>query len=77
MRTCLERRKLQRIKDVIYEITTGKIKDIPGLSFNEIERKFVLRRIDKKGSTLRNLAPKNSTRGLTKKKSDRQEKKIR
>ena len=75
MRTCLERKKLQRIKDVIYEITTGKIKDIPGLSFNEIKRKFVLRKIDKKGSTLRNLAPKNSTRGRTKKKSDRKKKK--
>ena len=75
MRTCLERKKLQRIKDVIYEIKTGQIKDIPGLSFNEIKRKFVLRKIDKKGSTLRNLAPKNSTRGKTKKKSDRKKKK--
>ena len=75
MRTCLERKKLQRIKDVIYEIQTGQIKDIPGLSFNEIKRKFVLRKIDKKGSTLRNLAPKNSTRGKTKKKSDRKKKK--
>ena len=75
MRTCLERKKLQRIKDVIYEIQTGQIKDIPGLSFNEIKRKFVLRKIDKKGSTLRNLAPKNSTRGKTKKNSDRKKKK--
>ena len=75
MRTCLERKKLQRIKDVIYEIKTGEIKDIPGLSFNEKNRKFILRKIDKKGSTLRNLAPKNSTRGKTKKKSDRKKKK--
>ena len=75
MRTCLERKKLQRIKDVIYEIKTGEIKDIPGLTFNEKNRKFILRKIDKKGSTLRNLAPKNSTRGKTKKKSDRKKKK--
>ena len=75
MRTCLERKKLQRIKDVIYEINTGEIKDIPGLTFNEKNRKFILRKIDKKGSTLRNLAPKNSTRGKTKKKSDRKKKK--
>ena len=70
MRTCLERKKLQRIKDVIYEVNTGIIKDIPGLSFNEKKRKFILRKVDKKGSTLRNLAPKNSSRGKTKKKSD-------
>ena len=75
MRTCLERKKLQRIKDVIYEINTGEIKDIPGLTFIEKNRKFILRKIDKKGSTLRNLAPKNSTRGKTKKKSDRKKKK--
>ena len=75
MRTCLERKKLQRIKDVIYEINTGEIKDIPGLTFNEKNREFILRKIDKKGSTLRNLAPKNSTRGKTKKKSDRKKKK--
>ena len=75
MRTCLERKKLQRIKDVIYEIKTGEIKDIPGLTFNEKNRKFILRKIDKKGSTLRNLAPKKSTRGKTKKKSDRKKKK--
>ena len=71
----LERKKLQRIKDVIYEINTGEIKDIPGLTFNEKNRKFILRKIDKNGSTLRNLAPKNSTRGKTKKKSDRKKKK--
>ena len=41
MRTCLERKKLQRIKDVIYEINTGEIKDIPGLTFNEKNRKFI------------------------------------
>ena len=76
MRTCLERKKLQRIKDVIYEIKTGEIKDIPGLTFNEKNRKFILRKIDKKGSTLRNLAPKNSTRGKTKKKSDRKKKNL-
>ena len=75
MRTCLERKKIQIIKDVIYEIKTGEIKDIPGLTFNEKNRKFILRKIDKKGSTLRNLAPKNSTRGKTKKKSDRKKKK--
>ena len=71
MRTCLERKKLQRIKDVVYDIETGTIKNIPGLTFNEKNRKFVLRKIDKKGSTLRNLAPKNSSRSKTKNKTDK------
>jgi len=55
---CLERKKLQRTKDVIYDMQTGKIKQIPGLSFNKNTNKYTLRRVDKKGSTLKSLAPK-------------------
>ena len=58
--TCLNRKKLQRVKDVIYDINTGKIKNIPGLSFNK--NKFTLKRIDKKGTTLKCLAPKRKTK---------------
>ena len=55
---CLERKKLQRTKDVIYDMQTGEIKQIPGLSFNKNTNKYTLRRVDKKGSTLKSLAPK-------------------
>ena len=55
---CLERKKLQRTKDVLYDMETGKIKQIPGLSFNKNTNKYTLRRVDKKGSTLKCLAPK-------------------
>lgn len=59
---CLERKKLQRTKDVIYDINTGRIEKIPGLSFNKNSNKYTLRRIDKKGSTLKSLAPKKKRR---------------
>ena len=59
---CLERKKLQRTKDVIYDITTGSIKQIPGLSFNKNSNKFTLKRVDKKGSTLKGLAPKKKNK---------------
>ena len=55
---CLERKKLQRTKDVVYDINAGKIKQIPGLSFNKNTNKYTLRRVDKKHSTLKSLAPK-------------------
>ena len=55
---CLERKKLQRTKDVIYDSKSGKIKQIPGLSFNKNTNKYTLRRVDKKVSTLKSLAPK-------------------
>ena len=61
---CLERKKLQRTKDVIYDMNTGKIEKIPGLSFNKNANKYTLRRIDKKGSTLKSLAPKKKKKKI-------------
>lgn len=55
---CLERKKLQRTKDVLYDSKSGKIKQIPGLSFNKNTNKYTLRRVDKKVSTLKSLGPK-------------------
>jgi len=64
---CLDRKKLQRTKDVIYDMDTGKIKQIPGLSFNKKRLKYTLKRVDKKGSTLKCLAPKrNKSKSKTK-----------
>jgi hypothetical protein len=73
MKTSLERKKLQRIKDVTYDSMNNIIKEIPGLTFNETNRKFILRKIDKKGTTIKCLAPKNSTKRKSKrrKKSDK------
>lgn len=58
LKKCMERKKLQRVKDVQYSIDTGKILSIPGLLFNKKNNKFTLKNMDKKGSTLKSLAPK-------------------
>lgn len=58
LKRCLERKKLQRVKDVQYSTDQGKIITIPGLLFNIKNNKFTLKNIDKKGSTLKSLAPK-------------------
>lgn len=55
LRDCLDKKKLQRIKDVIYDKDTQTIKDIPGLSFNSGSQRFTLRVREKKDSTLKNL----------------------
>ena len=54
----LDRKKLQRVKDVSYDVKTGRIKAIPGLIFNKVNQKYTLRRVDKKKSTLKGLAPR-------------------
>jgi hypothetical protein len=55
---CLERKKLQRQKDVVYDIETNAIKSITSLIFNKTTNKFTLKRSDKRTSTLKSLAPK-------------------
>ena len=57
-RDCLDKKKLQRVKDVTYNKETGEIKDIPALSFNKSSSHFTLKNIDKRVSTLKGLAPK-------------------
>ena len=57
-RDCLDKKKLQRVKDVNYNKETGEIKDIPGLLFNKPSNHFTLKNLDKRVSTLKGLAPK-------------------
>ena len=72
LRQCLERKKLQRIKDVTYDSNEGKIIKIPGFNFNKTTFKFTLRRIDKKSKISSSLAPKTK-----KNKSKTKNKKLR
>ena len=59
---CLERKKLQRVKDVVYDTNNGMIKSIPGLIFDKTKRKFTLKKMDRNKSSLRSLAPKNKNK---------------
>ena len=62
LKKCMERKKLQRVKDVQYDKENGKIISIPGLKYNSKSCKFTLKNVDKKGSTLKSLAPKKKIR---------------
>ena len=57
-RDCLDKKKLQRVKDVNYNKDTGEIKDVPALHFNKPTNHFTLKNIDKRVSNLRGLTPK-------------------
>ena len=65
LKDCLDRKKLQRVKDVIYDKLTGEIKDIPALHHNKQSNHFTLKNTDKHVSTTRSLAPKK-VRGTAK-----------
>lgn len=63
---CLDKGKLQKTKDVIYEKEGNEIMSIPALFFNTDKKNFTLRIMDsKRVSTLKSLTPKRNTTSST------------
>jgi len=60
LKDSLDKKKLTRVKDVIYDKTNGLVKEIPALTYIKSNRHFTLKNIDKRVSTLKSLAPKKS-----------------
>ena len=61
---CIERKKLQKIKEINYDKDNEKIISIPNLSYNNVSEKYYIKRGDKKSSILKHLAPKSKKRKL-------------
>lgn len=56
---CLDKNKLQKTKDVIYDKEAREIDSVPALHFNNEKHNFTLRILDtKRVSTLKSLTPK-------------------
>jgi hypothetical protein len=56
---CLEKNKLNKTKDVVYDKEKSDITSIPALHFNVVSRSFTLKITDtKRVSTLKSLTPK-------------------
>lgn len=53
---CLEKKQLNKVRDVLYDKENGVIKSIPQLQFNNSSRKFNLKRCDKHVSTVKSLS---------------------
>ena len=60
LKDSLDKKKLSRVKDVIYDKTNGVVKEIPALTYIKSNKHFTLKNIDKRVSTLKSLAPKKS-----------------
>jgi hypothetical protein len=57
LKKCTERKKLLKIKDVIYDKENGVIKSIPTLLFDTVRQRFTLKVVDRKKTSLKSLAP--------------------
>uniref|UniRef100_A0A6C0ERU3 Uncharacterized protein n=1 Tax=viral metagenome TaxID=1070528 RepID=A0A6C0ERU3_9ZZZZ len=60
LKDSLDRKKLQRVKDVIYDKIIGTIKEIPALHYIKNSKRFTLKNIDKRISTVKSLSVKKS-----------------
>ena len=58
LRDSIDKKKLSRVKDVIYDKVNGNIKEIPALTYMKSNKHFTLKNMDKRVSTLKSLAPK-------------------
>lgn len=61
----LEKGKLQKAKDVVYNKDNGSVTSIPSLFFNISNRAFTLKMMDtKRVSTIKSLTPKRMTESI-------------
>ncbi len=67
---CLEKNKLLKTKEVLYDKEKGEITNIPTLTINNQTKNFTLRQCDKRISTLKSLTPKRVTSKNTSKDSN-------
>ena len=51
----LNKKRLQKVKDVVYDKENGAIKTIPNLNFNSAEKRFTLKRAGHRISTTKSL----------------------
>ena len=54
--SCLNKKRLQRTKDVVYDKEHGKILNIPGFSYDSEKRKIVMIRDERKSSVSTNIS---------------------
>jgi len=61
LKECLDKKKISRVKDVIYDKDVGSIKEIPALVYVKSSKKFTLKNTEKHISTLKSLPPKKTS----------------
>lgn len=68
LKDCIDRKKLSRVKDVVYDKENGIIIEIPALHYIKTTKHFTLKNLDKRISTLKSLTPKKTNQGTIRKK---------
>ena len=62
LKLCLERKKLNKKNDIVYDKEKQQILKVNNLTYNKSKMRFTIKKNDKKVSSLKSLAPKNKTK---------------
>ena len=65
LNSAMDKKRLSKVKEIVYDKEKQIITSIPILSYNTVNKRFTLKRVDKRQSTLKSLTPKKS-RSLSK-----------
>ena len=68
LKESLDKKKLTKVKDVLYNKNTGEITSIPGLIYNNTHKKYTIKNLDKRISTSKSLPPKKTSQKTIKNK---------
>jgi hypothetical protein len=69
----LERKKLHKVKDVVYDKINGIVKDVPSLTYLRISKHFTLKNTDNRISTIKSLSVKKTNNTVRKKVASEEE----
>ena len=64
----MDKKKLVRVKDVVYDNESDKLISIPGLQYNRVSKKYTIKNIDGKKSTVLSRLPQKKSKTLKKEK---------
>ena len=57
----MDKKRLSKVKEIIYDKDKQIITSIPILSYNTVNKRFTLKRLDKRQSTIKSLTPKKNS----------------
>jgi hypothetical protein len=59
LKDAIDKKKIYKVKDILYDKMNSRIQDIPGLLFSKVDKKFTLKNVVPKTNTVRCTPKKN------------------
>ena len=74
--SAMDKKRISKVKEIVFDKDKQVIQSIPILTYNTSNKRFTLKRLDKRPSTLKSLTPKKNKSGTKTTKIELENKKI-